>query len=302
MTLNQMRYFQAAAKYRNYTKAAAVLFVSQPAVSQAIRQLEEECRTPLVIRRGNELSLTEAGNILLAEINPILSKISKLENTVQNDGLARNYVRVGISTFSGNSVFPEVCKNFYDTYPEIRIDLSEDNTVNLLAGLDSGDLDLIITSPGKHLSAEALNSKYGSVAIRSSGLGFFLGKADPRSSRTYFTMAELAHIPIILLNRSYPSARSIIENFESHGVKPNVLLYTSQMYTIERFVSHSAAGGFLPRELAISNNNIVNIPYEGEREAQNVALLWRRNSHLYPAMKKFIEIAEFTAKQMSLMI
>lgn len=113
-------------------------------------------------------------------------------------------------------------------------------------------------------------------------------------------MKELAEIPIILLNQSYPSARSIIRNFEAHGVKPNVLLYTSQMYTVERFVSHSAAGGFLPRDLTSSNRNIVQIPYEGEHSGHGISLLWRKCTQIYPAMKKFIEITEFTANQLSL--
>ena len=85
MTLAQMQYFQAVCKYENYSKAANALFVSQPAVSQAIREVENECGARLIERKGNGLVITEAGQTLLEEVNNVLRHVDHVNYSAIND-------------------------------------------------------------------------------------------------------------------------------------------------------------------------------------------------------------------------
>ena len=114
MTLTQMQYFDTLCRYENYTRAAQALFVSQPTISQAIRDLEKECGAPLVCRIGNGLKITPEGEILWEQIRPILRQVRELEAGIAQDGLSRNYIRIGFSTFSGNQVFPQLCRAYVE--------------------------------------------------------------------------------------------------------------------------------------------------------------------------------------------
>ena len=121
MTLTQMQYFDTLCRYENYTRAAQALFVSQPTISQAIRDLEKECGVPLVCRIGNGLKITPEGEILWEQIRPILRQVRELEAGIAQDGLSRNYIRIGFSTFSGNQVFPQLCRAYHEKNPKVRI-------------------------------------------------------------------------------------------------------------------------------------------------------------------------------------
>lgn len=75
MTTEQMRTFLAVADCLNFTKAAEKLYLSQPTISRQIQSLEEECKTPLLIRTRKEVSLTSAGAIMVSHLKNVLSEI-----------------------------------------------------------------------------------------------------------------------------------------------------------------------------------------------------------------------------------
>lgn len=287
MTLNQMQYFQMMCKYENYTKAAAELYISQPALSQAMRELEAECGLPLIVRKGNHLVITEAGRVLQAEIDTVLRQMGHLQESIHQMGLTRNYVRVGLSTFSGNTVFPKICHQYHCQYPDIVIRCTEDSTPNLFQLLDSGQVDLILTAPQSYSSWENLAKSYDFHCAKMSGLNFCVHRDHPLAARERISIGEILEEPLVMLNDRYAATKNLLSIFARYGKPPNVILYTTQMYTIERFVEQNAAAGFLPQEIAESNPNITGLHCD-DTPARFVTLVWKKGNVLYPSIKKFI--------------
>lgn len=288
MTLNQMQYFEAICRYENFTKAANALYISQPTISQAMRDLENECGVPLITRKGNGLVITEAGQVLLAEIRQILQQTQNLQKMIETIGLTRNYVRIGLSTFSGNQVFPGICRAFHEKYPDIQIITEESDTPTLLQLLEVDRLDVVLTSPGDRKNAMA--KEYNFYELKRSGLRYAVSRDSPLAKKGSTTLAEIAAHPLVLLSPKYNSGRMLMKQFEKHGLNPQVIATTTQMYTVERFVECGAAGGFLPEDITRFNPNIVVLDYPEARPLQCVSLVWKKKELLFPAVEKFIQL------------
>ena len=289
MTLTQMQYFQAVCNYENYTKAAAALFVTQPAVSKAIRELETECGTPLLVRKGNSLTLTEAGQLLRKEVDEILASMDHLNRKIGSGGLTRRFVEVGLSTFSSSTAFPAICAEFHRRYPEIQVFSHEDSTDKLFRLLDADRVDVIVTTP-ESPEREA-DPSYRFLRLNSSCLRYCVSRSHRWARRGSITLEEIAAEPLILLSDNYSSARGQRALFAQQGLEPNIIMRTSQMFTVERFVESGAAGGYLPIELAESNKNIVALPCSFDRPARPTCIIWKKNSPEYPAVTSFLRLA-----------
>ena len=189
MTLTQMQYFRAVCAYESYTKAAAALFVTQPAVSKAMRELEAECGTPLLTRKGNSLSVTEAGQLLLEEVNAVLSHVDSLNRMIASDGLKRNFVRVGLSTFSSSEAFPRICAEFHRRYPGVRIVSREDSTEVLFRLLDADQTDVIFTAPGAGDRTDTPELRFW--GLNDFGLRYYVSRAHRWAKRSSISLEEL---------------------------------------------------------------------------------------------------------------
>lgn len=289
MTLTQMRYFQAVCKYENYTKAAEALYVSQPAISQAIRDLENECGIKLFFRRGNGLVLTDGGQVLLEEVNAVLRHMDSLERLISAEGLKRNFVRMGLSTLSSSTTFPKICAAYHKKYPEYQVVSHEGSTSELFELLDADRVDIIITSP--NIRKVELAEKYNEYPLGISGLRYCVSVKHPWAGRKSVTLEEIAREPLILISEHYNSHRMIKKMFSEQNLEPNIIMVTSQMFTIERFVESGAAGGFLPPEIAVSNRQIVPLDYPDERPLRHTVMIWKPKVTQYPSVDKFIRVA-----------
>ena len=108
MTLKQMNYFLSVANTGNMTKSAELLFVTQPTLSLSVRELEKEVGTPLFLKNGNRLVLTEAGEVLRDQFSQILQQYQLMQARIRSGALNKKYVHFGFSTIVGNTVAPEI--------------------------------------------------------------------------------------------------------------------------------------------------------------------------------------------------
>ena len=142
---HHLRYFQAVAEEGNLTRAAALLNVSQSAVSMQIRQLEERLGQALFERRGRALLLTEAGRIALDHANTIFATGREMVATLQQTGASRQVLRVGaISTLSRN--FQLAFLKPVLGRPDVEIVLRSGSMAELGTALAALHLDLVLTN------------------------------------------------------------------------------------------------------------------------------------------------------------
>lgn len=293
MTIVQMQYFQAVCKYENFTKAAEELHISQPAMSAAMKDLEKDCGVPLFVRDKNALRVTDEGKIFLEEANLVLSQYQQLNHIVRDLALTRKYMRVGLSTLSGNQVYPEILLAYQKRCPDVQVLSVEESTSRQFEMLDAGLLDVIITIRrfDDEEEQKSFNSLYCHWPMKQTKMCFCVGRDNPLAGETFVTAEQISSQPLVLLKEKFSQTARIKKMFQRHGLEYSVLHYTNQMYTVERFVEKNVAAGFLPESVAEKNPGIVGIPYADGHPAY-IELFWRKGRFLFPAVKEFIQVAK----------
>src|SRR4051812_27838606 len=141
--LRLLRYFTAVAEEGHVGHAAARLFISQPALSQQIRALEDQVGVPLFTRHPRGVELTEAGAVLLAEAREVLARAERLEQTVGE--LARgeaDALSIGIPPGVPPGLLPELVARFREVHPDARLEVRQLTTPDQLEAIGSGSLDI----------------------------------------------------------------------------------------------------------------------------------------------------------------
>ena len=293
MTLVQMEYFQAVCRHLSFAGAAQELHISQPAISKSMKSLEDEVGVPLFIRDKNSLSITDEGHTLLSECASVLGRYNHMEEIISNLSLSRNFIRIGISTLSGNQVFPLLMREYSKRYPDITVYPTEESTPTQFSLLDAGNVDLIITvrNPADHPGgSEEFERLYGSWPTINSCQYYCVSRDHPLAGHDHVSLEEISRYPVVMLTDRFSQPRRIRKLFEEQGLSLKVLHYTPQMYTVERFVIQGAAGGFLPQDVIATNPNIIGIPYDGT-QTHSVRIFWRKDHFLYTAARNFLELA-----------
>lgn len=229
MTLTQMQYFDAVCRHESYTKAAQELLVSQPAISQSMRELEAECGTPLFARQGNTLTITQQGKLLQEEVKQVLEQIQHLHHVIHDLGMTRNFVRIGLSTIFGNTVFPRLRREFHRRYPNIETISYENVTPTLFEMLDTEKVDLLITTPGGGSSPQFWDKSYHVYPLHASQLKFCVHRHHPLASGGFATLEDISAEPLAMLDGHYGPTRLIQRLFRKHNLPLHVIHYTSQI-------------------------------------------------------------------------
>lgn len=150
-TVKQMRYFDALAIHLHFRKAAESVFVSQPALSAQIAEMENLAGSPLFERTNKTVLLTELGRTLWPRIKVILQEIRALEElTVQKSGILQSRLRLGIIPTIAPYLLPELIQSLKKQYPALKLELREALTDRLFEELRNGELDGVIAAMPIH--------------------------------------------------------------------------------------------------------------------------------------------------------
>ena len=145
MTLQMLEYFIAVAQYRNFTKAAQACLVTQPALSRAIRALEEELDCILLVRSGRTATLTPEGEVCLAEARRVLKACDELTQRVRETGWTNKQpLRVGYIIASGLNTFLRYLEKKCPEGPPFFLETVYGDTGKVKKDLLSGELDAAV--------------------------------------------------------------------------------------------------------------------------------------------------------------
>lgn len=144
LTLRQLKVFESVARHLNYTRAAAELHLTQPAVSMQVKQLEDSLGTALFEQLGKRIHLTEAGREVLGYARNITQQLDELEAVLNRQkGLAGGRLRISVAT-TANYFVPALLGSFSRRYPDITVSLDVTNRETLLRQLSENLADLVI--------------------------------------------------------------------------------------------------------------------------------------------------------------
>jgi DNA-binding transcriptional LysR family regulator len=221
MTLDQLRVFLAVVEYLHFTRAAEALYISQPAVSAAIQNLEEQYGVKLFHRIGRQIEITEAGKLLQAEAQKIIDQVVLTERGLQElNDLQRGELKLGSSLTIGNYWLPDKISQFKRQYPGISVNCTLANTEEICEGTGTGQFDLgLVEGEVK----PALKTSLEEEIVGSDRLLIVVGKSHPWFERTKISLTELYTTDWVMREPGSGTQQRFEEALQNWGIDPTEL-------------------------------------------------------------------------------
>ncbi len=265
MTLTQLRYFCAICEHKSINKAASMLYVSQPSISAAIKELENELGCKLFLRYKSRLVLTKEGELFFDGAQKILQSCEGLVLQIRNYQRPAQQIRLGIIPILGSALLPPVTKLFQqieEQHPEYHFEVVEQNNAVILQALDNSAIDLAITN----LNSE-IEKKYTVYMSRKLPFKAYMSRGNPLSEHCSLSIEQIKDIPLITSTVRSTVSQAIVSWYECYGYKPNFKFRVSQMSSIQSylkndfgiFLSHWDVGPCDPDIIGISLNDSVTV-------------------------------------------
>jgi len=304
MQLRDIEYVLGVAEAGSFSKAAKLLFVSQPALSKSILRLEDELGVKLFIRHNNNTSLTRAGELFVEDAHEVLmlsAKIKKKMEDIQHNNDGR--ITFGISQYNGQIYFSKILLEFKKQYPNIKLNVVEDFSSSLERGLLTGNLDFaLFTLPVssdeldyEHLFFEEMllalppDHPYNKTAI---------ARPDRFASAK---LSDFQNEDFILMKPKH-RLRSIENSlFKQAGFEPRIVFESRSSDTIQSFVTGGIGLGFISAAMQRNTSaewQSVYYHLEDVDAKREHVIAYKKNGYLSHATRAFINLAkELCAKQ-----
>lgn len=283
MLLRHLRYLLAVVDHGNFTRAAQALYVSQPTLSQQIRQLEESLGAELLERGGRTVQPTDAGAVYVEYARRVLRELEAGKRAIHDvKDLSRGHLRVAMTpTFMAYLAGPLV-RDFLADYPRIHLEIFELSMASIEAGMSEDSLDIAIAF------SDVRNPDIEWSPLFTERLAVMVGQAHalyPREEA--LTLTELASLPLALLTDNFITRTCVDDYCRGHGFDPNVVLEASSVNALLEIVRHAPLATVLPEAIARDDRSLRKIDFADVPPRRTAALLKRRNAYQSMASTAF---------------
>lgn len=239
MELDQLRHLTKVAEHGNFTRAAAELELTQPAISRSIARLEEELGQPLFERHSRQVVPTDAGKAVLATARQILGMIDDLKARITDDG-ETGRVRVGAIPTIAPYFLPGLIRRFRDAHPRAYVNVIEETTDKLLQKLSDGEIDVAVL-------ARPLNVKYLEVEdLFDEELLLVIAADSPLCSEASIGLERIESMPFVLLGEAHCLTDNILHFCRNNAFNPVALERTSQLAMVQELVALGHGVSLIP--------------------------------------------------------
>ena len=293
MNINQLRYFVAVAEQRSFTKAANQYYLSQTAVTQQVRALEETLGVQLLDRNSRPVSLTPAGAVFLTEAKAILERMNTAVSRARDasTGLVGS-VRIGYTKGYERSDLSNKLRAFHRDYPNILLTCFRCDTDMLAAGLLNGEYDIIFTWDSTNIRQE---SQVELRLVERARLVVALYGSHPFARRTALRRSELKNETILFMTPSSTGASfgddHFMQLYQQAGYLPNILLRSNDVESILMMVAAEEGISILPAyctDKLTNADNLIFVPLLGDEETEDILAVWRKDDPSQ-ALQHFLE-------------
>lgn len=284
MTLNQLRYFCTASRCHSITKAAEELYVTQPTVSVAIRDLEIEFGISLFYRKGNQLILTQEGEAFYEKATYILQYCNELQADYSSMSRVKPPLRIGIPPMLSTVFFPELLTAFHQDYPEIAVVLEEYGSVRACDLVQNDTLDLAL------VNMEQYNiDKFHNVVLANDQVVFCVNKDHRLADKEIVTTKEMSKELLIFFNADSVQNQLLKTRFEMDGYIPNIVMRSSQIYTTLQFIKTGKYSCFLYSSMLdkFTDSEITGIPLNPPIHIK-IGIIWKKGKYISGDMQTFL--------------
>jgi LysR family cyn operon transcriptional activator len=288
MLLRHIRYLKAVADHGNFTRAAEALHVSQPALSQQIKELEERLGAQLLDRSGRRIRPTDLGTVYLRHVHRALEELEEGSRAVRDvEDLSTGSLRLGVTQSATAYLIGPLLQRFRASYPGIALTIRVSPQEEIEPALRDDQLDLGIGFGDIH--AEDIEATH----LQDERLALIVGAGRDPVRKAVITASELAATPLVLLDLSFSTRRIIDQYFHSKGLRPTVAIEANSVAVLFELVRRADLATILPEHVA--GAGLVAVRLHPPFKPRATALLRRRNAYRSAAARAFAEIAQEAA-------
>jgi DNA-binding transcriptional LysR family regulator len=298
MDLRQLSYLVALAEECHFTRAAAREHIAQPALSQQIRRLEEEVGVTLVERTTRQVTITHAGQVLVARARRILGEIDAASAELAAlRGMESGRVGVGTMHTMGPIDVSLPLAIFHERHPGIELTVREHSSEELAQMLRDDTLDLAFLSVTERVESHGL----GLHQLMSEELVAVVPLDHRFAGRRKLRMADLEGEEFISY-REGARLRELLIGAGAHaGFQPTIKLESNESGRIRRLVARGMGVAILPRSDAVAPGaEVAVVALVDPRLSRDITLAWRQDRRHQPAVTEFLALARSTFSERDL--
>jgi DNA-binding transcriptional LysR family regulator len=297
VNLNQLRVFYVAARERSHTRAARLLFITQPAVSQNIKALETFLGLPLFSKSGRQRELTPAGRTLYGHAERIFNSADEAEQAMRELGaIDRGELRVGTTKIYARYLMPSIIDAYKERHPDITVMLDEGSSEQIVKSV--ADLTNHLGVVGR----VDLPPRMRHLPFRRIQLILVAGADHPLSQRVaageLLNWKDLTDQALILREHGSSSRLAAVDRLAHEDVVTRVVMESGSVDFIKRYVAEGKAMAFLYEpdlRDELDAGRLVRIPLEGGELELETAIVLLPDGARTPAVRAFLQVLEESA-------
>jgi LysR family transcriptional regulator, transcriptional activator of the cysJI operon len=288
MHIETLKVFCDIIESGSFSYAASQNFVTQSAVSQQVRSLEEKYDCRLIERGRAGVKPTSAGQILYTSSKEIVRRFLELENRLREIGsVVAGSIRVGTVYSVGLHELPPYLTEFLRSYPAVNVHLEYLRSNKIYEDLIEGKVDLgVVAYPAKR-------SQVVSVPFRHDELVLAVPPDNPLGKGTKVNIGQLQGQKFVGYERDIPTRKASDKIMREHGVKLSYALEFDNIETIKRAVEIGLGCAIVPRmtiENEVARGTLKMLEFQEGTFLRPLAIIYKRGRELSPAVRKFIEV------------
>jgi DNA-binding transcriptional LysR family regulator len=290
-TLKQVRYFVGVAEYGSVTRAARELAISQSAITEAIKDLENRLGVKLFERRSRGLETTYQGHVFLRHAKAILSEVSNAETVFDNASVPKGTrLNVGVTSLTAGYVLSDILARFRRAYPWIEVNALEDTGEYLEHLIVGGELDIAVMVVSNLRNRDALHSEILAV----SPFRLWLPIGHSLSELDSIALEDLRDEPQILLDVDEMQAETM-RLTSAYRANLKIAFRTRSVEAVRSLVASGAGVALLPdlvyRPWSLEGDRIESRDVSGKLPVVQVGFVWRRGAGITDATRAFLSVA-----------
>ncbi|HVS93741.1 MAG TPA: LysR substrate-binding domain-containing protein [Mucilaginibacter sp.] len=287
------RVFMEVAANLSFSKAAQVLFVTQPAISKHIKALEDQYKVALFERKGNSILLTEAGkklNEYLLQAKDIERKVEYDLSILSNMSQATGHLRLGASTTIALYILPPILSGFQREYANVHVQLVNRNSEYILNALLNHEVDIGIIEVDNKLTTVSYKPFMSDEVIP------VCSATSPLAGKS-LTLKQLLKTPVALRERGSGTLNALLKALSDHHIKPadlNVKIRLGGTEALKNFLLADQCLGFMPKPSIIrqlAEGELVEVPIEGLKITRDFYFIRRKGTEDFGLTTNFINFA-----------
>ena len=288
-SLNSLLVFHEVAKHKSFSNAAEGLFISQPAVTKHIRELELKVGIMLIQRGKGRFALTEAGKILFKYTHKISSHLMDIENLLED--LKKDHqgiLKIGTTESYSKGLMPKLLSGFQASCPFMKIALDVGNSEEIEKSLLVYKNDLVLIAVTKK------TSRFESIPFLKEELVLIVSPNHPLVKRKTVSLKGLGRYPLIIRAKGSTTRRIILQAFKEVGIHPSLLIEAGSSEFIKQWVSEGKGVSIIVKRTVEDEEKrgiIKTIPLL-EKLYLQVAFLYLKEEKSNSAIKTFVNFIE----------